>query len=469
MHLWPPWGILGDWRVRICRDRLGLKLRESFDTVSVAVYTREMRDSTLRTIIVIAVLSLPGCQESGSLDPLEPDKCGNGALEEDNNEQCDEGGKNSDNGSCTSLCSNARCGDGLIWTGVEACDEGSETDELGSCTPLCTWPTCGDGVIQGNELCDDGDKNKVQGDRQGGCSEQCTPLSACGDSVVDSEFEECDDGNAIENDGCRSDCTLPKCGDGLLQPGEQCDDGNATETDLCTNACENARCGDSLIHEGVEECDDGNTSNSDGCLNDCTLSHCGDGEIQGSEECDDGNLDDDDGCNSGCFEDRLVFISSVAYTTSSFEGIEGAWLKCGNEAYEFGHDHPPRFRAWISDGVNSPSTRFDHSGGRYVLSTGEVIADNWDDLVDGTLNHPINRTIDGELEDGTGVWTATRPDGTAYPAQHCEGWSQHGFQKVTHGLSSRVDSDWTNVVSEFGADCGTSLHLYCFEARRAFK
>jgi cysteine-rich repeat protein len=34
---------------------------------------------------------------------------------------------------------------------------------------------------------------------------------------------------------CRSDCTVPACGDGRLDPGEVCDDGNAESGDGCAN------------------------------------------------------------------------------------------------------------------------------------------------------------------------------------------------------------------------------------------
>ncbi len=44
----------------------------------------------------------------------------------------------------------------------------------------------------------------------------------CGNGIVD-PGEECDDGNAIDGDGCNINCRLPRCGNGILDPGEQCD------------------------------------------------------------------------------------------------------------------------------------------------------------------------------------------------------------------------------------------------------
>ena len=37
---------------------------------------------------------------------------------------------------------------------------------------------------------------------------------------------------------CRADCTLPRCGDGILDVGEACDDGNAADGDGCSSSCQ---------------------------------------------------------------------------------------------------------------------------------------------------------------------------------------------------------------------------------------
>ena len=34
-------------------------------------------------------------------------------------------------------------------------------------------------------------------------------VATCGDGYVHAEDEECDDGNEVDDDGCRNDCTLP--------------------------------------------------------------------------------------------------------------------------------------------------------------------------------------------------------------------------------------------------------------------
>ncbi len=110
----------------------------------------------------------------------------------------------------------------------------------------------------------------------------CTPAVAqCGDGTRVADCEECDDGAANSNttpDACRTDCTLPRCGDGVadLAHGEECDDGNDQQCDGCTPWCTREIglvCGDGARVPGctAEQCDDGNTVVGDGCSPDCTL------------------------------------------------------------------------------------------------------------------------------------------------------------------------------------------------------
>jgi cysteine-rich repeat protein len=59
----------------------------------------------------------------------------------------------------------------------------------------------------------------------------------CGDGEVNQDWEECDDGNWENNDGCSSGCSLEFCGDSILQTNEECDDGNTEDGDGCTANC----------------------------------------------------------------------------------------------------------------------------------------------------------------------------------------------------------------------------------------
>jgi len=64
-------------------------------------------------------------------------------------------------------------------------------------------------------------------------------------------FENCENGNAIDGDGCSSLCVIeagwnctgtptsctPICGDGIKLPVEGCDDGNKTDSLGCLSNC----------------------------------------------------------------------------------------------------------------------------------------------------------------------------------------------------------------------------------------
>ena len=296
-----------------------------------------------------------GCSDICLIEP----ECGNGIIE--GSEECDDGNINDGDG-CSASCElETVCGNG-IREGVEECDDGNTQDGDG-CSSICRLEfICGNGELEPGEQCDDG--NLVDGD---GCSSTCrielpavcgngirefgeecdfgpceqdnliipnldligssasaafTPcnsdtlpdmcrtdctLPICGDTVTDSG-EQCDTGDERSDflpDYCRLSCELPYCGDDVVDTGEECDDGihNHNEIgDRCRTDCTKPFCGDSVTDQQYgETCDDGNNVDGDGCTAFCILETvCGNGVVQGVEECDDGNTNDGDGCSSIC-------------------------------------------------------------------------------------------------------------------------------------------------------------------------
>jgi hypothetical protein len=168
----------------------------------------------------------------------------------------------------------------------EACAEKCAADEVcseGECRPAC----------QRDKDCRTGDAC-----RDGACFEV-----VCGDEVVEGD-EECDNGDRNRDDAsCTSACLTSKCGDGLVRPSrEECDDGADNADDAgCTNDCQQARCGDGVVWAGHEVCDDGDRNADDGaCTTACVPARCGDGVVwAGHEECDDGNENLEDKCPDG--------------------------------------------------------------------------------------------------------------------------------------------------------------------------
>ena len=267
--------------------------------------------------------------------------CGDG--EKNPGEECDEGAKNSDTGTCTTACKNAACGDTFKQAGEE-CDEGAQNSDTGTCTTKCKAAACGDGFSQAGEECDMGAmnadtgactlacKNAKCGDTLVGPNEGCDlgPMNSdmgactlacksatCGDALMQTAVEECDlgMGNNLDTGTCTTMCKNAICGDSFVRTGvEECDlgMGNNVDTGACTAMCKNAKCGDGLVLAGSEECDLGAVNaNTGACTLACKSAKCGDGFKQGVEACDDGNAVNADGCNTDCV------VSGTPLTTAT--------------------------------------------------------------------------------------------------------------------------------------------------------
>ncbi len=253
------------------------------------------------SLTLVFTLNSTTCTVDFSSDDQPPRTCGNGVI--DQGEDCD--GDNLGAMTCQVL---GYSGGNIFCTG-------SCTIDNSGCTG---GPGCGDGVQTDDEECDCGStednrpatcKSPNTDDPDADCRLDCT-LRRCGDGILDTlHEEECDDGDAnsdSEPDACRTDCTLPFCGDGITDPslGEECDDGNTSSGDGCTADCQNEACGNGVIDPG-EGCDDGNQDITDACpdgpVGICQPARCGDGFVwSGHEGCDDGNLSTGDGCSSTC-------------------------------------------------------------------------------------------------------------------------------------------------------------------------
>jgi cysteine-rich repeat protein len=220
------------------------------------------------------------------------------------------------------------CGDGTT-SGSEACDDGN-ADDGDACTSACTRARCGDGVVfEGHEACDDGNDSDTDG-----CIAGCR-LASCGDGHVWAGVEGCDDSNRTSGDGCSASCQIESCGNAIVDAAEECDDGPSNGDHApCLATCRINRCGAGKVCSGqgcgtrpgtvLEECDDANSSNGDGCLAICRTARCGDGEIQsGVEGCDDGNADAFDGCGTDCRPAAShLLITEVVTRPSGAEMIE---------------------------------------------------------------------------------------------------------------------------------------------------
>jgi hypothetical protein len=152
----------------------------------------------------------------------------------------------------------------------------------------------------------------------------------------------------------------------------------------------------------------------------------------------------------------IVFITSTA-RTADFGGISGADELCATQAAEAGLQGV--FKAWLSTASSSVADRLVHSTGPYALVDGTVIADDWDDLVDGSIATPIDVDASGQTRTGD-VWTGTLPTGDSDTFGDCEGFTSSAGGVALCGTSSSPTSLWTANIRPA---CSTVLRLYCFE------
>lgn len=126
-------------------------------------------------------------------------------------------------------------------------------------------------------------------------------------------FEECDDGNTSNDDGCDENCFQEACGNYLKQGDEECDDGNLVDGDGCDSSCvAEYVCGDAEVTDPFEECeppgtgslcslaeyeDEANRASTCGCDDACIYKVCGNDIVQEGEECDPPN---GASCNDTC-------------------------------------------------------------------------------------------------------------------------------------------------------------------------
>jgi cysteine-rich repeat protein len=197
---------------------------------------------------------------------------------------------------------------------------------------------------------------------------------------------------------------------------------------------------------------------------------CGNGVLEAfgpvPEECDDGNLDPEDGCSDTCALDRRVFVTSVDYQAGELQSLKLADALCGNLADDQGWPDALKYRAWLSDSTTDARDRFKQGRGRLVMVNGLVLAASWSALLAGELENPLEVTEKSETYHG-GVWTGTRPDGTAVPgAEHCDDWSTSSFLKTGHyGYSDRTTPEWTlSALDDNPSGCPIAYALYCMQS-----
>jgi hypothetical protein len=170
---------------------------------------------------------------------------------------------------------------------------------------------------------------------------------------------------------------------------------------------------------------------------------------------------------------RVVFVTSVKYD-GNLGGVAGANLKC--QARANASNIAGIYKAWIADAGNKFPSKAQGGytrDGQFTLVDGTIIASDWDDLVDGSLQHPINQTESGVIfPAGTPgadnqVWTNVNSNGysrTPLPFDSCLEWTTNDTASFIEGWTGNLlkqDQLWTQGVNQ--RKCNSQRRLYCFQ------
>ena len=162
---------------------------------------------------------------------------------------------------------------------------------------------------------------------------------------------------------------------------------------------------------------------------------------------------------AACQETVLVFVTKAAFQ-GNLGGLAGADARCQTAAQRAGL--PGVFRAWLSTSAEPAGARVVHKEVPYIMPGGVRVADNYLDLTDGRLAHPIDRTEYGDAVLSPFLArTATGPDGQAL-SPTCSDWTSR--RRYDGGAWGATDSpsDWSRT-GVFPGRCDYLAHLYCLE------
>ena len=168
----------------------------------------------------------------------------------------------------------------------------------------------------------------------------------------------------------------------------------------------------------------------------------------------------------GSDTEKIVFISSATYT-GNLNGLNGAHQKCNMLAAIA--SLPGTYKAWLSDdtGVHTPPRDFITALVPYVRVDGVPIANDWVDLLDGSLAAPINIDENGDATTTSAVWTHTQANGGIVGGLPCarggSPWSNaDSVDEVGVGNPQSTTSEWSFMPPAEQA-CSQNLALYCFQ------
>lgn len=257
----------------------------------------------------------------------------------------------------------------------------------------------------------------------------------------------CDDGFA-DCDAVPTDCEVELTSDPLHCGA--CDMACPVPTGAVAT-CEESTCG-FVCDRGALDCDG---LPDTGCEVDpmTDAAHCGACDLA----CGTGQT-----CMAGaCVGPRRVFVTSGTVVPSMLGDLATADAFCQSSARAVGFAGD--YRAWLSAGTESPSTRFARSAMGYVRVDGASVATDWADLTDGSLGASPSIDETGAMAPlDCDVLTATWVTGAGRFDAACSNLMGTGRRGGMFGLPGRTDNQYTQGCLATIA-CNRPARLYCFE------
>lgn len=160
-----------------------------------------------------------------------------------------------------------------------------------------------------------------------------------------------------------------------------------------------------------------------------------------------------------------VFVTPAAFD-GNLGGLNGADSICTNAANDAGLSG--NWTAWLSTSGADARDRIQDA--EYRLVDGTVVANDLNDLTDGSLDHPIDVDANGAIVgESVAVWTGTVPAGTV-SENTCTNWTSDTAVPTcvigpnancgTRGDSTQTDQSWTQGTVPW--PCAALRGLYCF-------
>ncbi len=161
---------------------------------------------------------------------------------------------------------------------------------------------------------------------------------------------------------------------------------------------------------------------------------------------------------------HTAFVTSERYS-GNIPGLAGADFRCIARARAGGLTG--NWRAILSDSLTDAKVRLAISGPVFTIDS-RLVAKNSNDLWDGTIVSPIDRT---EFNASPGanniVWTGTQSSGlrdSTSLSQTCGDWKLAAFENAEAGSTAAANSTWISIngnAAGGNTQCFNSLPIYC--------